>query len=323
MKEREISKYLVSRGYISSLIAIIVLFSILVLLLYDKYSVAIWFSTEDTLRFSVTMLFYIGAIVILIISRFTMYALQDRVQMTITKYTWWLLSECVIIALLYTIITVSLFPTNGVSTPMISIRAILCVSVILSVPNVMISFYAAYRSKCEELEATQYQLQKIREENVRLTAINESDTRHKEQITKQSNDRPRMVNLRDNSGTLRLTINIDSLYYLESEDNYIKIHYKHNDKIATYLLRCKTKLVEQMLQGTGMVRCHRSYIVNIAKIKFVGESHRMHFITMDNDTIKQIPVSKSYYTTLLESLNAECGNMNKNQEELLVSATEE
>jgi DNA-binding LytR/AlgR family response regulator len=321
MPKREISKYVVSKGYISSLITMIIIFSIVVLLFYDKYSVAIWFSTEDTLRFSITMLFYIAAIVILIISRVTMNALQDRMEMTITKYGWWLVSECLAIAILYTIITITLFPVDGISTPMIGIRALLCVAVMLTIPNFIISFYAAYRSKCEELEATQYQLQKIREENVRLMAINESDTRHKEQITKKSSDRPRMVNLRDNSGTLRLTINIDSLYYLESEDNYIKIYYKHNDKIASYLLRCKTKLVEQMLQGTGMVRCHRSYIVNIAKIKFVGESHRMHFITMDDDTIKQIPVSKSYYTALLESLNAECGNMDKNQEELQVSAT--
>lgn len=316
MKEKEIPKYLVSRGYISILIAIIVMFSVVVLLLYDRYSVAIWFSTEDTLRFSITMLFYIAAIVILIISRFTMNALQDRIQMTITKYTWWLACEAVAIAMLYTIMTIALFPTEGVSMPTIGIRALACVTVILTIPNVAISFYAAYRSKCEELVATQYQLQKIREENVRLMAINESDTRHKE---KYNNERvPRMVNLRDNSGALRLTINIDSLYYLESEDNYIKVHYKHNDKIASYMLRCKTKLIEQMLQGTGMVRCHRSYIVNIAKIKFVGEANRMHFITMDDDTIKRIPVSKSYYDSLLGSLNSTGGDINSMEQEITI-----
>ena len=307
MREREISKYLVSRGYISSLIAMIIIFSIIVLFLYDRYSVAIWFSTEDTLRFSLTMLFYVGAIVILIISRFTMYALQDRVHMTITTYGWWLLSECLAIAILYTIITTTLFPVDGVSTPMIGIRALLCVAVMLSIPNLIISFYAAYRSKCEELEATQYQLQKIREENVRLMAINESDTRHKEQFEwhQRTNGRgPRMINLRDNNGALRMTINIDSLYYLESEDNYIKVHYKHNNKIVSYMLRCKTKLVEEMLQGTSMVRCHRSYLVNITKIKFVGEEKRLRFIILDDNTIKRIPLSKSYYDALLSSLDS-------------------
>lgn len=307
MSRREIPKFLVSRGYISALILFIVLFSTIFMLQYDEYSVAVWFSVDDMLRFCMTILFYVGAIVILIISRFTMNALQDRVEMTVTRYLWWLASESVAIALFYTILTASLFPVEGVTTPMIALRAFLCVAVILAIPNGLISFYAAYRSKCEELEATQYQLQRIHEENVRLMAINESDTRHKAaEITQRANERAlRMVNLKDNSGTVRLTINIDSLYYLESDDNYIKVHYKHNDKIASYMLRCRTKLVEQMLQGTGMVRCHRSYIVNIRKIGFVGEEHRMHFITMDDDSIKRIPVSKSYYEQLMRELRSE------------------
>lgn len=309
MARREIPKFLVSRGYISALISFIVIFSTIFMLQYDRYSVAVWFSVDDMLRFCMTTLFYVGAIVILIVSRYVMNALQDRLEMTVTRYIWWLASESVAIALFYTIITVSLFPVEGVSTPVIALRALFCVATILAIPNGMISFYAAYRSKCEELEATQYQLQRIREENVRLTAINESDTRHMAaaaEITHRANERaPRMVNLKDNSGTVRLTINIDSLYYLESDDNYIKVHYKHNDKIASYMLRCRTKLVEQMLQGTGMVRCHRSYIVNIAKIGFVGEEHRMYYITLDDDSIKRIPVSKSYYESLMRELKSE------------------
>jgi hypothetical protein len=35
----------------------------------------------------------------------------------------------------------------------------------------------------------------------------------------------------------------------------------------------------------------------------MGEEHRIHFITLDDDSIKRIPVSKSYYATLLASLN--------------------
>jgi DNA-binding LytR/AlgR family response regulator len=114
---------------------------------------------------------------------------------------------------------------------------------------------------------------------------------------------PRMINLHDNNGTLRLTINEESLYYLESEDNYIKVNYKHNDKIATYMLRYRTKSIEESLKGTSMKRCHRSYIVNINKIRFVGEEHRMHFITLDDDSIRRIPLSKSYYESVLSSLN--------------------
>lgn len=306
MSRSEIPVYLVSRRYISTLILFIVLFSGLFLWVYDSFDVSMWFSSKDMLCFLMTIIFYVASVVILIISRTIMYALQDRVQMSISRYVWWLFSECVAIALLYTIITATMFPQPGVAIPDLALRSILCTILILTIPNAIISFYAAYRSKCDELAAAQYQLQRAREENVRLTAIQESDNKHIEAAmqAKTSLERnPRMVNLRDNTGTLRLTINVDSLYYLQSEDNYINVHYKHNDKIASYLLRCRTKLVEQMLQGTGMVRCHRSYIVNTSKIRFIGEEHRMYYLMLDDDSIKRIPVSKSYYEQLMSSVN--------------------
>lgn len=306
MYQREIPKFLVSKRYISAMIIFIVLFSILFMTSYDPISVSVWFSTDDMLRFCMTILFYVAAVVLLIISRTMMYALQDRFEMTVMRYLWWLMFENLAISLLYTVITVTLFPVEGVSIPDIAIRSLMCVSIILAIPNGLIIFYAAYRSKCEDLEAAQYQLQELREENMRLKLISEHEERRMVATQQASaNERmPRMINLKDNSGALRLTINIDSLYYLESEDNYIKVYYKPNDKIVSYMLRCKTRVVEQSLQGTGMVRCHRSYIVNISKIQSVGEEHRMHFITLNDESIRRIPVSKSYYGSLMESLQS-------------------
>ncbi len=306
MARSEIPINLVSRTYISALILFILLFSGLFLLVYDSFDVSMWFSTKDMLCFLMTIIFYVASVVILIISRTVMYALQDRLLMTVARYLWWVLSECVAVALLYTIITATMFPQPDVTIPDLALRSFLCTVMILSIPNGIVSFYAVYRSKCEELKASQYQLQRLREENVRLMTIRETD-KHNEaskQMLSHADRNPRMVNLRDNSGTLRLTINIDTLYYLKSEDNYINVYYKHNDKIASYMLRCRTKLIEQMLQGTGMVRCHRSYIVNTAKIRFIGEEHRMHFLMLDDDSIKRIPVSKSYYEQLMGSVNA-------------------
>jgi DNA-binding LytR/AlgR family response regulator len=48
-----------------------------------------------------------------------------------------------------------------------------------------------------------------------------------------------------------------------------------------------------------MVRCHRSYIVNINKIRFLEEERRLHYLALDDDSIRRIPVSKSYYNTLV------------------------
>lgn len=305
MSYREIPKFLVSRRYISAVISFIVVFSVIFLLLYRPFSLAVWFSTNDTLRFGFTLLFYVGAITILIFSRWLMNALQDRLTVTSSTYIWWIMGENLLISLLYTLITVKLFPVEGVATPAIAVRALVCVTLILAIPNGLIALYAAYHSKCEELEATQYQLQQIATDYKILKNLKDSEIRSAAealQMAKQTN-MPRMVSLYDNNNTLRLTINVDSLYYLESEDNYVKVHYKHNDKITSYMLRCRTSTIEKSLEGTTLVRCHRSYIVNISKVRFLGEEHRMHYLSLDDESIRNIPVSKTYYASLLDALN--------------------
>ena len=282
-------------------ISFTVIFSILFMLIYKPFSIAMWFSTDDTLRFGFTIIFYMAAIVILILSRSLMNIIQDRLKITSLTYVWWLMAENLLISLLYTIITISLFPTEGVATPTIATKALMCVTLILIIPNGIIFFYAAFRAKCEELEATQYQLQRLGEEYRLLESSKEHEIRavvNSSNIVNNSKG-PTMISLYDNNNILRLTINVDSLYYLESEDNYIKVHYKHNDKITSYMLRCRTRSVEKSLEGTCMVRCHRSYIVNINKIRFLEEERRLHYLALDDDSIRRIPVSKSYYNTLV------------------------
>lgn len=303
MSSSEIPKFLVSRRYISVVIAFILVFSVLFLLIYRPFSLAVWLSVDNSLRFGFTMLFYFGAIVTLILSRVLMYSVQNRIELTPITYMWWIMGENLIISLEYTLLTVNYFPVEGLSTPMLATRALMCVTLILAIPNAIVSFYAAYRSKCEELEVSQYQLQKMREEYRLLENNTLHELKAAQQLPAKPEPAPRMINLYDNGGTLRLTLNIDSLYYLESEDNYIRIFYKHNDKILSYMLRSRTRSIEESLKGTCMVRCHRSFIVNINKISVMEEEKRMHYIRLDDETIKRIPVSKSYYDTLVTSLN--------------------
>ena len=298
--EREIPKYVVSRRYISVLIAFILLFSALFMFIYKPFSMAVWFGTSQTLNFSFTILFYLSSTVVLILSRTLMYTVYNRLDVTVMTYIWWIMAENLVISLIYTLITANFFPMPGISTPTLATRALMCVTIILALPNAFILFYAAYCSKCEELEASQYQYQQL-EKEYRLLNSRQQDLRA---ATPTRIDAPKMINLHDNNGTLRLSINTDALYYLESEDNYMKVYYKHKDRILSYMLRCRTRSVEESLKDTSLVRCHRSYIVNINKIQLLEEDKRMHYITLNDKSIGRIPVSKSYYDKVLALLNA-------------------
>lgn len=297
----EIPKFLVSQRYISAVITLIVIFSILFMMVYEPFSLAVWFSTKDIFGFSLTILFYVASVIILVLSRTLMYLLQDRIEINIINFIWWLMSENLLISILYTAITVRYFPQMGVTFSEIGIRAFMCVTFILGIPNAIVSFYASYRSRCEELDLAYYELQRLRDENKMLRESSEQQ-RLVAVSQKSAEQHPRMVQLHDYNGTMRITVTIDSLYYVQSEDNYVNIYYKYNDKILNYMLRCKTSDLERSLHSIGMVRCHRSYIVNIHKIASINTEHGMRYAILNDESIKHIPISKRYYDSLIEAI---------------------
>ncbi len=85
-------------------------------------------------------------------------------------------------------------------------------------------------------------------------------------------------------------INLNEIEYIESMENYVKIHLS-NDKPVMALMPLKT-MNDKLPQGK-FLRIHRSYIVPLDKIKYIG-----------NKKIKlskaEVPVSDSYLTAVKE-----------------------
>jgi DNA-binding LytR/AlgR family response regulator len=60
------------------------------------------------------------------------------------------------------------------------------------------------------------------------------------------------------------------------------------------------KQVSEQLKDTRVVRCHRSYMVNIDAIKVLRREKEGVFIELGVDGVPDIPISKTY----AESVNA-------------------
>lgn len=86
----------------------------------------------------------------------------------------------------------------------------------------------------------------------------------------------------------------DSVYYLEAKEKYINVVLEDNKK----LLRCSLKSVEKKLEPYGMIRCHKSYIVNIKKVFAVKYDH---LVMLDKT---ELPIRRGMVTCLKERL---CG----------------
>ena len=280
-KNYEIPKFLLDRRYLLSSVLFILTFSILFMLIYTPFSMTAWFSFKDVEHIGMTIAFYIVAVSFLFISKLAIYAIQQRKNLTFIQYLMWVVAEIVIISLFYTYFTyVFIIPMDD-SVWHILFKAFGCILLIMFIPYTIITLYAAYKAKDEELQMLQYEMALANEPSVSY---------------------PSLVNLYDYNGTLKLTINSDSLYYMESQDNYVKIFYENQGKLQSYMLRCRTKTIEESLAETSMVRCHRSYMVNLDLVKVMRREKENLFLELCVAGVKEIPISKTYGENVLRRL---------------------
>ena len=114
------------------------------------------------------------------------------------------------------------------------------------------------------------------------------------------------ITLFDNNGSLKLSLSLENLYYIESDDNYIKVWYTDSKgDLKQYMLRCRLKTVEESFRGSALVRCNRKYIVNIRKVKVLRKESDGYVLDLDNEAIPTLPVTKTYTDTVLSHFTGE------------------
>ena len=108
-----------------------------------------------------------------------------------------------------------------------------------------------------------------------------------------------MLVFKDDKGVVCFSIQMEALYYIESDTNYITLFYSNQGKLEKYLMRSSLKMVLEENVNDNLVRCHRSYIVNFDKVKLYKKDKEGGVIELSNDLLPTIPVSKSYTENVL------------------------
>lgn len=94
------------------------------------------------------------------------------------------------------------------------------------------------------------------------------------------------------------SFSLDSILFLESENNYIAVHFIHKDQSSKTLIRSTLKKVEDLNLHPALIRCHRSYIINLIHLAKYDGNKQQGLITLKHVSTL-IPVSKSYASSLL------------------------
>ena len=90
-----------------------------------------------------------------------------------------------------------------------------------------------------------------------------------------------------------LTLSPNDLLYISAADNYIRVYFQQNQEIKSQMLRGTLKKLEEVLAPhPQLYRCHRTYIVNLQKVKNISGNAQGYKLELEG-VEEIIPVSRS------------------------------
>tara|TARA_R110000868_G_scaffold184877_1_gene426578 strand:+ start:1001 stop:1570 length:570 start_codon:yes stop_codon:yes gene_type:complete len=111
-----------------------------------------------------------------------------------------------------------------------------------------------------------------------------------------------LINLESDNGKDIVSISQNALLFIEAQDNYVAIQYLENETSKRELLRATMKSLEEKLKPYSVIRCHRSFMVNLNNIeKVVGNAHKLNLYLINSRL--PVPVSRSYISNVKELLD--------------------
>lgn len=91
-----------------------------------------------------------------------------------------------------------------------------------------------------------------------------------------------------------LRIKEKDILYIEAMENYVYVYYWKEDSLQKQLLRNTLKNMEEQVSETSLLKCHRSFLVNVQAIKKIrGNAQGLKLSLHRLDKI-EIPVSRKY-----------------------------
>ena len=264
------------------------LFALVFLTAYVPFSGTAWFQVGKGSYFFTTLAFVVTGTLFLALSRtFMTWLVRKMRHFPFWLYILWLFLEIVLIAVYYTLLSYFQIQTTeamGHSFAFILAKSFLVTLVALGVPYTVTDLVIL-------LKDTQQRLMLTKSDTV------ESDDEVMPEHTE-------IINLMDNNGNLKLSVKLDNLYYIKAEDNYINVFYQRSGTIASYLLRCKMQTIaDNCVDSSSLMRCHRSYIVNIKKVSVLHNEADGFVIDFEREGLESVPVSKTYSAKVLEAFN--------------------
>ena len=291
LKER-IPGYLLGRYQLVATVTFTAFFSLLFLIFSIPFSHNAWFELRATDAFGFTVLFYLLSLALVIVSKRVMYVTyRKRVQRpTFLGYILWNIVEIVAICALYTAFTLKgesmgIIDNGDAPWHIVFMNSIIYGFMTLAVPYVICGMYFAIIDKDNTIRVMNYG-----------NAVTDEVLPPREETK---------ITLFDSGGALRFSVTSSNLYYIESDDNYVKVWYTDSHgEMKQYMLRCRLKTIEESFADSDLLRCNRKYVVNMEHVRVLRKLRDNYVLELDNDSIPPLPVTKTYEENVLARFNS-------------------
>jgi hypothetical protein len=266
---KKIPDYHVEKGNIIRLIFLTAAFALIFINIYSPFNVNYWYKITDAELLFYSSLIILTGVLVVVISRIIMYRYYKRgKKLSYLNFGFWILAEIASMSMFYALYE-KLILHDPRLFPDIFVIALRNTTLVLLLPYSVIWLYLSWKDKKAKLE--QLAASKL-----------------------ISPERGVMIPFKDERGTLKLSLKKDDFLYCRGMDNYVTIFYSDRNKISKFMIRNTLKNIENQLGNFPVVRSHRSYIVNLEKVKLIEKTRDGMKIKLDTDTLIELPVSKTY-----------------------------
>ena len=225
--------------------------------------------SHEAMVLLVALIMVVSGMAVGAISRLIMGAYTKRHTLTYLGYIIWILGEIVVMATIYTLF--SLFTETNETMPQLFRNSFTKTVLIVFIPYTSSYIYFILKDKMRELKSLRQQIEK--DETVLQKAY---------------------IQIIDEKGEMRLSIRRENLIMIESADNYVCVYYLSDQKVKKTMVRNTLNRIAEHMNGTHIVRCHRSYMINLDHAQVLHRDKEGVFIEVGIEGIPDIPISRTY-----------------------------
>lgn len=281
---QKVPKYLLEKRSQIIMVLFVSIFAIVFINIFQPFGSDTWIDNNKittTVYFLWSIVLVSIGMIVVAISRVIMYNFSRKPNhdITILKYIGWVFIELLLLSGAFTILALIVKGSLNLTTndPMeIYINAIKNTICILFIPYIICILYFSYQNN-------KIKLRELMGENLGFKSSN-------------------LISIRDSRGVLQLSVAKENLLYIESADNYICIWYQKGEALKKKLMRITMKEISEQLAETNIVRCHRSYMINLDLVKVMRREKENMFLELGVPNVKEIPISKTYGEAVLRRL---------------------